>query len=340
MKLQESILDRYLYHVGKELHPNSKDDILKELKANVYDQLEAANGTLDDENAVSEVLLALGSPRQIAQSYNNRPKAIIDAAYVDIYWNIVKYALMGIAIAFLVLGGLEIYANDFSTGGITKALLGSLARIWNSGLAMIGTVTLIFAGITHYQLKEDSEGVLPASEVWDQEALRNLGPVPESKSIVKVSEMVTSIVGTIVGFLILNGMAFGSQGNIFVAWFNGQYTNTTLVGVLNIELLRSYMLLINSLFAANFALSTWLLMKGTWQGRTRLLSVGLDVVGTLVFLLVWLSPGFMSLDNAKGLLDPKLIDTLGGTLNFTTYIVAVVVVMTTLFSIYEHVKNR
>lgn len=65
------LVERYIHHVGRYLPKRERGDIEVELKSLIYDQLEDRYPQNPTPEQVAVVLRELGSPRQMAASYQN-----------------------------------------------------------------------------------------------------------------------------------------------------------------------------------------------------------------------------------------------------------------------------
>ena len=85
------LIEKYLYAVGKKLPLKQKEDILKELRSIIMDNLDDMTGGKDatDED-ISKVLLEMGPPTEVAKSYRSGPSWLIGPMYYDLYMLIVK----------------------------------------------------------------------------------------------------------------------------------------------------------------------------------------------------------------------------------------------------------
>lgn len=81
------LLERYLTAVQQELPPEKQQDVSRELRANILDQLDGlreASPEQSEQKLLHDVLLELGSPRQMAQRFHP-PQPLIQAEHMPIY---------------------------------------------------------------------------------------------------------------------------------------------------------------------------------------------------------------------------------------------------------------
>jgi len=334
-------IDTYLYHVGRHLPQSQRKDILDELKANIYDQLEASGQEADD-SATENLLLSLGSPEKVAREYTETVNCVIGPELVDTYWAVVKYVLMGVTIAFGVIGILSIVTSDFTVSAITKAIIQFFAQLWGMGLTVYGMITLIFT-LVYSKMRADlstsSDLTHPSSE-WNLKALKALKSPPQEKDKVQKSEVIGELITTVVGFLILNAIAYGSNGNLGVAfsidWTRLSSIEATSLAVVNSSLLQAWMPLINTLFVLNFSHYIFLMIKGKWHVISRVIDSLSDMIGLGVFLIVWMNPDFIDFTKATHVMSSQAIEGIASAFHITRIIVAVVVCVITLISVISH----
>ena len=339
------IIENYLYHVGRYLPQSQKKDILDELRANIYDQLEATD-RINDDKQIEALLLELGSPSQVARSYTQETRCLIGPELIDIYWTVVKWVLLGVMIAYAVLGVVKLATVSPTVANITQMIIQFLAQTWQSGLSIYGTITLVFVVVYHFlRDTDDYKNSLPHSEdnTWDYNALKALKTPPEPKDLVKKSESVGSIIGTIVGFLLLNAIAFGANSNLWIAFaIEGIGTSnieTTSLAAINQTLLHSWMFAINLLLVVNLILHVYLLIQGKWSIKTRAIDVVLEILGLIVFLSLWLNPTFIDWSKASSVLTSEVSSGLATSLSITRTIVAAVVTGFSVYTVFDHIRK-
>ena len=146
------MIRNYLYTVGKYLPASQRDDILKDLEANIYELLEETHGDREySPKEIEDVLYKMGNPKRVAESYLERPRYLIGPQYIDLYLLVVKVALLGISIGLLVVSIIKFIVD----GDLLQSLLSLVGGIWNAGLVMVGIVTIIFSLVEHYGKEED-----------------------------------------------------------------------------------------------------------------------------------------------------------------------------------------
>ena len=142
------LVETYLYHVGRQLPQKQKNDIIDELRANILDQLESLDKPIEDKD-IEDLLITLGSPDQIAKAYTQDVKCVIGPELVDTYWTVLKFVLIGVTIAYAVIGIILMATTDFTVAKLTQSIIRFFAQTWQTGLSVYAMVTLIFTAIYH-----------------------------------------------------------------------------------------------------------------------------------------------------------------------------------------------
>lgn len=93
------LIDRYVYAVTEHLPQDTREDISRELRANIEDMLPS----VPTERDVSEVLLKLGNPSKLAAEYSDKKKYLIGPGLYGKYLAILKLVIGIVVIVFMSL---------------------------------------------------------------------------------------------------------------------------------------------------------------------------------------------------------------------------------------------
>lgn len=99
------LVDRYVHDVARRLPEQQRDDVARELTAEIEDMVESrAGGKRASKKIVYDVLVELGSPSLLADSYRERPRYIIGPEYYEPYVFLLKTIFMVVLplLAFVV----------------------------------------------------------------------------------------------------------------------------------------------------------------------------------------------------------------------------------------------
>lgn len=266
------MIDKYLYTIGKNLSPTNREEVLKEVKANLYDYLEENYGVKEySDEEIEMSIRAMGHPKEVAQAYNEGPRHLIGPAYIDTYFLIIKIAVFGVAIGISI--------SSFISGDMNPAKFFArlFAQLWNSSLTIIGMVTIIFGALSYYEpnYKEKIE------ENWD---LSTLQSPPEETNHISRTEMIVS------SFLIILGLY----------WFNSSLNLThmgesiqIIIPGFNPSVINPMIPWINIFLVMSLALTIYLLVKGKWERKTRILDIFLNLGMLIILWMLLLNPNMV-----------------------------------------------
>lgn len=171
------IVDRYIYDVTRRLPEHQRDDVARELRADIVEMIEdQAGDKKPTTKQVSSALLQLGRPSKLADSYRDQPRYIIGPEYYESYISLLKIILV-VVIPIVVF--LDLMAQLM----VTQNALGEvIAHVVGAGVEMTVHIffwtTLSFIAIskvtTGKHMKEPSD--------WDP---KNLPEVPTSQTITR-----------------------------------------------------------------------------------------------------------------------------------------------------------
>ncbi|MGH9543987.1 MAG: HAAS signaling domain-containing protein [Terriglobales bacterium] len=191
------LIERYLQAVKFALPQGQRDDIIKELRANILSQVEEKEAELGHslgENEQVELLKKLGSPMRLASRYRKQ-QHMIGATMFPIYWKVLKVSL---GLAFLVL-----VAGSIATAAAGKTLmesLGVLFRYPSVALMTFAWITLVFSALEFFGAR------LRFKDNWDP---RKLPPLVKHSPRKSRFELIAQlVVQTIFGVWWLAGLHY------------------------------------------------------------------------------------------------------------------------------------
>ena len=207
-----SLIERYVHEVTHRLPEKDREEVKRELTANIYDMLSDNPG--DEE--VAAVLNGLGSPRILADKYRQKPNYLISPAVYPEYIRTLKFIVPLVGCILLALGAIFGAIESLGAGvaiGIDGMVSGSvfLKNIFSQGISLgiagafhalfwttLGFVIADRRGI----LKEKVDAPWTVAELPD-EIVDDKGRIPLSDSIVGLA---LSLVFTLVFILLLLGI--------------------------------------------------------------------------------------------------------------------------------------
>ena len=134
------LVTRYIAAVERELPQEKQQEIGRELKANIMDQIDALTeqqGHLSDKD-IADLLLAMGHPREVARQFCP-PQPLINGVLMPFYKNTL----------FMVLGLLFLFTTvTVTTALITNANMGLIGFIHGLASGFIESSCFAFTSIT------------------------------------------------------------------------------------------------------------------------------------------------------------------------------------------------
>jgi hypothetical protein len=273
------MIERYLYAVGKKLPLNQKDDILKELRSIIMDNLDDIAGEAEPTgDDISQVLLKMGAPSEVAKRYRSGPSWLIGPKYYDLYMLILKIVLAASAGGYLI----SLIVGMFTqTGGIIERFVSFFVQFFGiipGLLAAIGSVTLIFA-IIERAVKKPIDIDLGEGAKWHPS---KLDPVPDKGDIVKPVDSILEIVFAIVAIVIFNfyidviGIYYTPAGS----------SEWVIVDIFNQKALDIYVPIWTLILSLSIGFHGWLLGTGKHNVGTRVFKMFISAanVGVLFYM--------------------------------------------------------
>lgn len=304
------LIDAYVSEVGRRLPEKSRADIEREIRSMIEDTLEdesAAQGRPVDEEMLVTVLTRIGSPEKLADSYAP-PKYLVGPALYPAYILALKVVLgISLAVGALVAAISTAAGVGFGHQTILQGLAGlakGVGGLFNAGLQVVGTVTIIFALIQRF-----APDLKPAdvNAPFDPRRLKTAAvPAPAVKPF-KPAGLVVEIVLAAFALLIFN---FYPQVVGIYSFNDGSWT---VVPFLSKDFF-GYVPYLSILWALELVLKSSVVGMGGWTLLTRWLRTGLEVltVGMLYTLLI--GPAIVAVP-AEAIINPGSVE-FPGMLNY------------------------
>lgn len=205
--MKYNLMDRYVYDVTRRLPEASREEVAKELRANINDMLPPD----PKEDDVVKVLKELGHPRNLANEYRGTKRYLIAPEWMDDYLRVLKVVLIVFCTIALVFGLIETLESPEETEPfmvVLEVFGKTISSVIDSAFRAFGIVTLVFAAINLCKNKgKTTDGWNPKEE---------LPQIPESH-VVKIRRS-----GTIAELIIAS--VFG------VIWIWFLYHHTQYLG--------------------------------------------------------------------------------------------------------------
>lgn len=192
--MENNLIERYVTDVARRLPEKDREEVKKELRANIYDMLPE---NADDE-AVKKVLYELGSPASLSEQYRTKPRYLISPAYFDEYVRVLKWVLPLVGVVVMVIG--------FAIGAFDAVKAGEanyaqvFAGIFGKGVSMgisAAIQALIWTTVGFIIAEHSGEKAARAGErTWKVEDLPEVSK--SEKSEIPLSEGIAELVVTTV----------------------------------------------------------------------------------------------------------------------------------------------
>lgn len=265
-----TLTDRYVHAVTAQLPEGQRDDIARELRATIEDTVAAAPPDTDPVRTERQVLIDLGHPTALADSYRGEGRSLIGPRlYPGWVWTLkmlLAFVPALVVVIMLVVGVLE----DQTA---VRIIVGAISGAFWAAISVAFWTTLGFAIAERSGAGQDDLGGLPgvAHDEWDPADL----PEPRGRHVSR-SEAIWSVLGNAL-VLVLLALPVRLGGRVEdVEW--GQIFTDTAYSLRWVLAAGIALSLLASIFV--LARSRW-----TWPSAVA------HLVGGLVFLLpiVWLA---------------------------------------------------
>ncbi len=189
-----SLIERYVYDVVRRLPEKDRDEVRRELTANIYDMLP------DDasEEEIRAVLYELGKPSKLAEQYRLNPRYLISPAMYDYYIRALRIVLPIVGVVLLIVGmalGLieSIEANAADAGDFISSIIANGISLSISALFQVlvwTTLGFVIAERCGTNAKENKK------DEWMLDKLPEIPP--ENRAGIPLTDNVVELVITLV----------------------------------------------------------------------------------------------------------------------------------------------
>lgn len=287
MTPKATLIDRYIYDVGRRLPAKNRQDVQMELRSALQDALDERG--IDPTNSAHEeqvvtLLKEFGEPHKVAAGYGAR-RFIVGPELQPTYWLVLRIAAFGVTIGQIVR--LIVATSQGQPIDIGDAVGGFVGGF----LTAFAVVSLIFATLEYFlpdldlpvehsfDLKKAMD--YPNIKGWDP---RTLPQLMLDYDKINVFEIVVELIF---------GTAFIYVVNAFSGWnlpqqiSGGDAAAATVVAQL-IAAFQPFIPAITGLAIVNLGIRIVLLLRGRWEPWTRWAEI-LYYIGTAVVLVLLLT---------------------------------------------------
>ncbi|MGE4454388.1 MAG: hypothetical protein AB7D92_07615 [Sphaerochaeta sp.] len=260
------LISRYIAETVHHLKPDERNEVEKDLRANILDML----GENPTEQEIEQLLLSLGSPSSLAAKYRGSERYLIGPATYDTYLMVLKLVITILSIVTMVFSILSLI---FNPSGLTIfTMIGKvLAAIFSGASGAFLWVTITFIILDRYQVKT-------TMKEWNLAELHALEAV-QTKEI-KRRDSIVDLVGLSLFFLFLGFLYMNSD--LLAIYTKAGNPIPLLVG----DVVRPFLLGWMGTTTIAFFVAMIKLFKGRWTKPILACSAASDLLGVFYFIFV------------------------------------------------------
>ncbi|MFZ6654126.1 HAAS signaling domain-containing protein [Undibacterium sp. TJN19] len=264
-----NLLQNYISAVKRELPEAQRDDIARELQANILDQIDSLREQLGrdiNQDELAALLEKLGHPGKVAASY--RPATALVSSELMPFYHQVLFSAFGIVLLLQSLksGMTFLQAEHFR---IMQALLQLLSGFVDQSAKVFVVVTLLFYAASVRAAKTGKPGWLTQG-TW---RVQDLPDQPHEWQAIRGTDIITDLANC--GFaLLLIWHAF---------WMPAQSLNGLPVDFS--PAMASYFPWMTVLLSYSIAFCLWCLLQPRWDKKKLVLNIAQNILYAVLFLL-------------------------------------------------------
>jgi hypothetical protein len=273
-----NLIDRYVYAVTRGLPKKQREDIEKELRTLIDDMLEQYQGDEPYVNKVERVLIGLGDPELLADSYRESKRYLIGPQNFDNYFFILKIVMGAV---FL---GISISAVIGSFFGAHEDIIGIfasyIATLFSALMQGFAWVTAAFA-IAEY----NGVNILDKESKKGAWSIAELPEVPQKEAVISKVEVVVSILFSTIFIGIL---CFAPQ--IVAAYINNGVDGTTIIPVFNLAMISKFKMLLVVIFVLEVIKEAIKLYYGRWVLKVSIPLTVISIATAIITVSIFANP--------------------------------------------------
>ncbi|WP_462162981.1 hypothetical protein [Pseudoalteromonas xiamenensis] len=264
------LVERYVEAVKQYLPDEKKDEISREIRATLLDEVDAMGPTCSTAQ-VNQLLASWGAPRKVATQFAP-PVPLVAQELMPIYWVILKSALSVFFAIHAVVTGLSLLSAE----GV-----GVISFVLKLGLGFVDTALWIFAVVTlvFFAISNDSPLKATLSQMeWSVDKL----PVQNAKwQHIKGGDIATDLATAI--FLIAL-----VQPSL---WMSHKMMESMHIAFLPV--VKEWFMPATMLFAVSIVFSLWQALTPFWSKSKLIANIAINLAYVAMFTgLAWLPEVF------------------------------------------------
>ncbi len=270
------IIERYIFTVCKRLPAKIREEVEKELHADIHDMLP------DDytEKDVEEVLYKLGNPTELALNYQENKRYLISPILYDNYISVLKLVeiiILCIAPVAAFVSVVTDSQNKETFQMILEIIIRTLGYLVVGAAHAFAWVTLVFAAID--RAGKEYRTWPFTGKPWAIKDLQSVNTT--NKNIIKKSEPISAIVF---------GMIFTAAVCVFpqyAGWYALENKLWNITPLFDKEVLNSYIPFLIGLIAFGIVVAILKLIHQKWNMRLAVINA-IHELGNIVFVILFL----------------------------------------------------
>ena len=289
-----NLIDTYVSEVGRRLPRKDRTDIEAEIRSALQDLLDERSremGKPIDNDMTFEVLKEYGDPEKVAASYHGE-RYLIGPRLYPIFIKVLRVFFPAIAILAGFWAMVNVSRQVAPIENISGTFVSVFIGVVTTVISALGNLVLIFVIIEWVMRNEGipSKGkVQSTSREWDPRSLTRISPPNQ----IKLSDLIMEIVASFAAIVIFNfypqifSLGFKSGG----LWYLG-IGNWTFIPLLS-QAFFHYIPYLTAVWVLTIILDIVLLRMGFWNIATRIVSIGLKVIGILIAASLLVEPSLI-----------------------------------------------
>lgn len=265
------LIERYIYDVTRRLPEKSREEVGKELRADIGDMLSEN----PSEEEIKKVLASLGAPRTLANQYRGKQRYLISPDWMDEYLRtlqIVLIVICSISLFSSIISHVMYPTETTAIGIFAEVFSNSINGLIEGALWAFAVVTLIFVGIDHGKAKAKKEP-------WKPESLPKLPKkteinIPRAGTIAGL--ICTLIFGTIFIMLLV-------ENQKYIGWVETA-GDTNIIPVFNNVVIQNFI----PFFVLSLVFSACDSIVKLYYGKWNIATAAMDTVSSLVSAILFL----------------------------------------------------
>jgi hypothetical protein len=275
------LIDRYVHAVGKRINKKQREDIEKELRSLILDELEAkTKGREPTEEDIVAVLKAMGHPARVAVKYNSQEHGLIGPGLLDTYYLVLKIVTAAVAFGVTVGVIVNICQAPMNAGALILQWIG---QVISGAIGAVGGVTIVFAIL---------ERVVPEFSIYNPKGPdwnpKDLPPVPSKADEIKLGDPIASMVFTVIAIVLFNFFL----DKLGVYYSDGGPLN--FIPIFNMAAIALFLPFWNAVWVLDFIRNVILVAQGRERLGTRIYSLVMPVLSIIIAGMMLGGPSIIS----------------------------------------------